>query len=331
MGRRRNIFESVTFLNEGLGTVLMVGIIGFYATGIAIAAGYSLVEKSQQNAVKKALKAVAKRDDIKQIDQRISSIRAISKKELVDKNKIAEKDIPSFTRANISIFAALENDEILACVVVDHDSEKCKYFVSDKSIKDDALAYLYARIELHMEFIGENIKKFVDEKKISLISSSRSVFTNKYSDSDNPDIAILSKDVQDQIYKDLEDVCKESIAFLKSKCKTYKVEAEYNKDYEKGESNEEYLIITITDPRQEENYDEWSDKYMERFYTESKQAVYQLMNKLKLNNSRQNTSTYKGSENIHPFIKIGDYQNNDEDAQYIYIGTVFDDIRNGRS
>ena len=331
MGRQKSIFENVTFLNEGLGTILIIGLVGMYATALVVGAGYSLAEKSQRNAVKKALKTVSKREDIQPVDQRITSITKLSKKDLMDKNKIEEKDISTFVRADVSIFAALEGDEILACIVYDHDSGKYKYFIKDKSIKGDALAYVYAKIELHMEFIGENIKKFVDTKKISLISSSNGKY-NGASGTDELDIEILSKDVQDQIYKDLDAVCKESITFLKSKSKNYKIETEYNKSYKKGESdNEEYLLITITDPRCEDDYDEWSEKYMEGFYTESKQMVYQLMDKLKLSGSKQNPSAYKGTETVHPFIKIGDYQNNDEDAQYIYIGTIFDDIRSGRS
>lgn len=170
-----NIFESVQFINEGIGTAAAIAagaILGPIAIPLAISTIILSVMSIKSAADKSRIRNVLRKElennkDLEKLkDKMDNKIKILSEDELAKYIKISDKDKNIINTYDVSIMAIFDKiGKIIAyCLVTPkHTTMQYGYTIIDKSIGNSEIVdkYIQALFELEIGIIGDGIKYFV--------------------------------------------------------------------------------------------------------------------------------------------------------------------------
>ena len=213
------IFESVEFLNEGIGfgTILLSGLLLAGGIGATVSLIKDTISDSKdKKMIKQALKTAREsNEDIAKIDERIKTIRVFSREKFLEQDFVKDEDRYKLKATPVSIYCAVDKDDkIIAYTIYDGKAGNCLFGLVDTGLKPDVIEYLKVLFEYRMGLKGDNTKKFLKIAKFNrpygyLGKDTPTTIAANYDD--------LTDEEKTKLDKDLKKLSSDFISFVKTK------------------------------------------------------------------------------------------------------------------
>lgn len=226
------IFESVKFLNEGIGfgTILLSGLLLAGGIGATVSLIKETIDDSKdKKMIKQALKSARESNqDIAAIDERIKTIRVFNREKFLEQDFVKDEDKYKLKAAPVSIYCAVDKDDkIIAYTIYDGKVGNCLFGLVDTGLKPDVIEYLKVLFEYRMGLKGDNTKKFLKIAKFNhpygyLGKDRPTTIAANYDD--------LTDEEKSRLEKDMKKLSSDFISFVKTKMAGYNVEVDDDDD-----------------------------------------------------------------------------------------------------
>lgn len=219
MNNRKSIFESVHFLNEGIGIGFLVALSLPFIFSTVVLGSITITNKIDQSKIKKGLNNFAKENLPKNFTKNIT-VKGVQPSQLIDIAGGNEEDIKILKYNNCICLTLEENDNIIAYCVYDTNNFQYKYNIINSKYKNDKNIDLYIRalFEYKIGRYGDALKSIVKKLNFShtpFFSSSKEAEQGK---------RVLTKDEEKEIQKQSSDLISKLQAFVKSNVQKCRVE-----------------------------------------------------------------------------------------------------------
>lgn len=306
------IFESVEFLNEGVGAFLLGGLLlaaGVEATVFLIRD--TINDSKDKRMIKQALKAAREsNEDIDAIDKRIKNIRVFSREKFLEQDFVKEEDKYKLKSAPVSIYCAVDKDDkIIAYTIYESKAGSCLFGLADTHLKPDAVEYLKVLFEYRMGLKGEHTKKFLKITKFNhpygyLGKGSPITTVANYND--------LTDEEKYRLDKDMKKLSSDFISFVKAKMSGCNVEVDDDRDnisihiYDKNEP-----IMRDGTVRNQSAYDKyWASSAPQEFLDRAGKVFKEFCKTHNLSIGKSDTAI--GTKDNYPYIIIARNDNPDD-------------------